>query len=65
MWGFANWDLLASMQAVAIYILFRLDEGETEQNDFDLLLLATVTVSLASILFLSYYPGCLIIFYRL
>lgn len=54
------------MQAVTIYILFRLDEGETEQNDFDPLLLATVTVSLASILFLmSYYPGCLMIFYRL
>ncbi|KAJ5833633.1 hypothetical protein N7474_001944 [Penicillium riverlandense] len=41
---FTNWDLLASMQAVSIYILFRLDEGETEQNDFDSLLLATVTI---------------------
>lgn len=42
------------MQSVTIYILFRLDEGETEHNDFDSLLLATVTVSLALILFLFY-----------
>ena len=42
------------MQSVSIYILFRLDGGETEHNDFDSLLLATVTVSLAfiSLLFL-------------
>ena len=33
------------MQALSIYILIRLDEGETEQNNLDSLLLATVTVS--------------------
>lgn len=32
------------MQALSIYILIRLDEGETEQNNLDSLLLATVTV---------------------
>lgn len=32
------------MQAVSIYILIRLDEGATEENDFDSLLLAVVTV---------------------
>lgn len=34
------------MQSLAIYILIRLDEGETDHNDFDFLLLATVTVGL-------------------
>lgn len=33
------------MQAVSIYILIRLDEGPTEENDFDSLLLAVVVVS--------------------
>jgi hypothetical protein len=33
------------MQALSIYILIRLDEGETEHNDLDFLLLATVAVS--------------------
>ena len=32
------------MQAVSIYILIRLDEGPTEENDFDSLLLAVVIV---------------------
>lgn len=34
------------MQAVCIYILVRLDEGATEENDFDYLLLAAVFVCL-------------------
>lgn len=32
------------MQALSIYILIRLDEGETDHNNLDSLLLATVTV---------------------
>ncbi|CRG89355.1 hypothetical protein PISL3812_06391 [Talaromyces islandicus] len=39
-----KWELLASIQATAIYILIRLDEGETDYNNFDFLLLTTVTV---------------------
>ena len=38
------------MQALAIYILLRLDEGETDHNDFDSLLLTTLTVGLAPFL---------------
>ncbi|KAL2852262.1 hypothetical protein BJX68DRAFT_235154 [Aspergillus pseudodeflectus] len=37
-------QLLSAMQAVAFYILLRIDEGETEYNNLDFLLLATVTV---------------------
>ncbi|GAM37301.1 hypothetical protein TCE0_023r07116 [Talaromyces pinophilus] len=37
-----KWELLAAMQALAIYIIMRLDEGETEYNNFDLLLCKTV-----------------------
>ncbi|KAF2801434.1 uncharacterized protein BDZ99DRAFT_553252 [Mytilinidion resinicola] len=39
-----KWGLLAAMQALSIYILIRLDEGETDHNNFDFLLLATVAV---------------------
>jgi hypothetical protein len=35
------WELLSSMQALLIYMLLRLDEGETEHNNFDTLLLTT------------------------
>ena len=35
------------MQALSIYILMRLDAGETDDNNFDSLLVATVTVGLA------------------
>lgn len=40
-----QWELLAGLQALSIYILIRLDEGETEHNNLDSLLLRTVTVS--------------------
>jgi len=40
------------MQALSIYIIIRLDEGETDHNNFDFLLLATVTVGLAPASFL-------------
>ncbi|KAL2828793.1 hypothetical protein BJY01DRAFT_128821 [Aspergillus pseudoustus] len=42
--GLDKWDLLSAMQASAFYILVRIDEGETEHNNLDFLLLATVTV---------------------
>lgn len=41
-----KWELLATMQALSIYILMRLDEGETDHNNCDLLLLTTVMVGL-------------------
>ncbi|KAL5315471.1 hypothetical protein ACEPPN_016339 [Leptodophora sp. 'Broadleaf-Isolate-01'] len=37
-------ELLACMQALCIYILIRLDEGETEHNNFDSLMVKTVIV---------------------
>jgi hypothetical protein len=37
------------MQAVSIYTLIRIDEGATDENDFDSLLLAAVSVRLKSI----------------
>ena len=37
-------ELVTAMQALSIYILIRLDEGETDDNNYDYLLLATVTV---------------------
>jgi hypothetical protein len=40
------------MQALTIYILIRLDEGETDHNNFDSLVLTTVIVSLASFILL-------------
>jgi hypothetical protein len=41
----SKWELLAAMQALLLYIIIRLDEGETEYNDFDSLLMRTVIVS--------------------
>ncbi|KAL4926818.1 Zn(II)2Cys6 transcription factor domain-containing protein [Aspergillus undulatus] len=39
-----RWGLLGAMQALSVYILIRLDEGETEENNVDFLLLGAVTV---------------------
>lgn len=39
-----KWKLLTAMQALSIYIIIRLDEGEKELNHLDALLLAAVTV---------------------
>ena len=36
------------MQALSIYIFIRLDEGETDHNNFVSLLITTVIVGLAS-----------------
>lgn len=38
------WELLGAMQALSVYILIRLDEGKTEDNNLDFLFLAAVTV---------------------
>ena len=35
------------MQALSIYIIMRIDEGETDHNNLDTLLIATVSVGLA------------------
>lgn len=44
---FNKWELLAAMQAITIYILIRLDEGETEHNNIDFLLVKAIVVSSA------------------
>jgi hypothetical protein len=41
------WELLAAMQALSVYLLVRLQEGETEHNNYDSLLLTTVIVGWA------------------
>ncbi|RDL37909.1 uncharacterized protein BP5553_05342 [Venustampulla echinocandica] len=39
-----KWELIAAMLALSVYVLIRLDEGETDHNNLDSLLVATVTV---------------------
>jgi hypothetical protein len=39
-----KWELLGAMQALSIYVLIRLDEGETEHNNLDSLLERAVIV---------------------
>jgi len=41
-----KWELLGAMQALSVYILIRIDEGETEHNNLDYLLERAVIVSL-------------------
>lgn len=55
-WKPSKWELLAALQALSIYILIRLDEGETDHNNFDFLLVKTVIVSLAFVCSLSPFP---------
>ncbi|UKZ65756.1 uncharacterized protein TrAtP1_006949 [Trichoderma atroviride] len=40
-----KYELLTAMQALLIYVLIRLDEGATDYNNFDTLLLKAVTVT--------------------
>lgn len=47
-----RWEALAALQALSIYILIRVDEGETEHNNLDFLLLSAVTVRPGSTSFL-------------
>lgn len=46
------------MQALLIYVLMRLDEGATDYNNFDALLLKAVTVGLALV-------ACIYLFLRM
>jgi hypothetical protein len=39
-----RWELLAAIQAMAVYLILRVSEGETEYNNFDSLLQTTVIV---------------------
>ncbi|KAL5378089.1 hypothetical protein DPSP01_009373 [Paraphaeosphaeria sporulosa] len=41
---FSNWELLAAMHALSVYILIRISEGVTDDNNLDQLLLLTMTV---------------------
>lgn len=41
----SKWGLLAAMQAIAIYIILKLEEGENEYNQIDSLLVASIFVS--------------------
>jgi hypothetical protein len=45
--GFDKWSLLSTMQALTVYILVRLQEGETPDNNHDVLLLSALFVSLS------------------
>ncbi|KAF2497815.1 hypothetical protein BU16DRAFT_559543 [Lophium mytilinum] len=40
--SFNNWELLAAVQALMIYALMRIIDGETEHNDFDVPLMISV-----------------------
>ena len=40
-----KWELLAAMQALAIYVIIRLGEGDTDLYNIDAVLLRAVTVS--------------------
>jgi hypothetical protein len=42
-----KWQLLAAMQALLVYLIFKVDEGQPEYNSFDSLLVALVVVSQA------------------
>lgn len=41
-------EMLTALQALSLYVLLRIDEGETDDNNFDYLLHTTVTVSKSS-----------------
>ncbi|KAL2062847.1 hypothetical protein VTL71DRAFT_5919 [Oculimacula yallundae] len=52
-----NLELLAGMQALCIYILIRLDEGETEHNNLDSLMVKTVIVIATQLALQPYSPA--------
>jgi hypothetical protein len=39
-----KWELLSSMQALLIYMMLRLQDGENTHNNFDVLLLSAMWV---------------------
>jgi multidrug transporter EmrE-like cation transporter len=51
--GWNKWQLLAAMQALLVYLIFKVDEGHPEYNSFDSLLVALVVVSQAFLSFLA------------
>ncbi|KAK4156571.1 hypothetical protein C8A00DRAFT_12487, partial [Chaetomidium leptoderma] len=40
--GWAKRELLAALQALSVYVIIRLDEGQTDHNNFDFLMVAAV-----------------------
>ncbi|PSN74876.1 hypothetical protein BS50DRAFT_512169 [Corynespora cassiicola Philippines] len=50
-----RWEILAALQAMSLYILIRLDEGERDYNNLDSLLLSTITI--LSKVFNTSYPA--------
>lgn len=42
-----KWELLAALQALSVYLIMRLDEGQRDNNKLDFLLVAAVAVGLA------------------
>ncbi|KAH6849930.1 hypothetical protein B0I37DRAFT_370254 [Chaetomium sp. MPI-CAGE-AT-0009] len=45
--GWNKWQLLAAMQALLVYLIFKVDEGQTDYNSLDSLLVAAI-VALAT-----------------
>ncbi|KAF1960713.1 hypothetical protein CC80DRAFT_403528 [Byssothecium circinans] len=45
-----KWQLLTAMQALSIYTITRLDEGETDDNNVDFLLLSTIAAIVQQIM---------------
>lgn len=45
----SKWELLAVHQSLLMYVIVRLDQGETEQNNFDPLMRATFVVRFAQV----------------
>ncbi|KAH8728127.1 hypothetical protein GQ44DRAFT_702664 [Phaeosphaeriaceae sp. PMI808] len=56
--GFNKWELLSSMQALLIYMLLRLQEGETVYNNMDTLLLSTVWIVVCGLNHKLHIIGC-------
>lgn len=42
---FDRWELLGSLQALAVYLFVRISEGETEYNNIDTLFINVIIVS--------------------
>lgn len=44
-----KWELLAALQALSVYTIVRIDEGETEHNNLDSLMQNAIIVRLTSL----------------
>lgn len=51
--GWNKWQLLAAMQALLVYLIFKVDDGQPEYNSFDSLLVAAIVVSQAFLIGIS------------